>query len=611
MDGTSAPDKGSARDLAVATPSQLPAVPAALHCPPRLVEPHGDSVADLGRAIDRNFRGAIAPLTGGISPGGLSNAFGDWAAHLAMSPGHFAYMWVKAFRKAARFGTYATEVLMQPGAKRHCIEPLVQDRRFAAPQWQDPPFNLIQQAFLLGQQWWHNAATGVSGVSKHHEQVVDFLIRQGWDMFSPSNSPMLNPEVMERASSTGGVNFLIGYLNFLDDMMRSAQQKPPHGADAYVPGRAVAVTPGKVVFRNPLIELIQYAPRTEMVRPEPILIVPAWIMKYYILDLSPENSLVRYLTEAGYTVFMVSWRNPDAYDAQLGMEDYRRMGVMAALGAVSRITGGTKVHLAGYCLGGTLAAITAAAMARDGDDRLQSLTLFAAQTDFTEPGELSLFIGPAQVRFLEDVMWRDGYLDSHRMSGAFQLLRSNDLVWSRMVRNYLMGEREEMSDLMAWNADGTRLPARMHGEYLERMYLNNELARAQYPVEGRPVALTDIRAPVLAVGTERDHVAPWHSVYKIGLLTDTEVTFLVASGGHSAGIVSPRGPDGRHSRIAPRRHDAPHLDAERYMKETPIEEGSWWPGFVRWLDARSGAPVAPPAMGTALGDAPGTYVLEP
>jgi polyhydroxyalkanoate synthase len=458
--------------------------------------------------------------------------------------------------------------------------------------------------------------TDVRGVLPQHEKMVAFGTRQWLDMFSPSNFLLSNPEVLERTRAEGGMNLVRGAWNFLEDTERAVAGRKRVGTEAFRVGREVAVTPGKVVYRNRLIELIQYSPTTARVRPEPILIVPAWIMKYYILDLSPHNSLVRYLTEQGYTVFMISWKNPGPEDRELSMEDYRELGVMAALDAVVAIMPERKVHAVGYCIGGTLLAIAAAAMARDSDERLVSASFFAAQTDFTEAGELMLFINESQLAFLEDVMWSQGFLDSRQMAGTFQLLRSNDLVWSRMVRTYLMGEREPMTDLNAWNADATRMPYRQHSQYLRRLFLDNDLAEGRYPAGGRPVALSDIRVPIFAVGTETDHVAPWRSVFKFHLLTEAEVTFLLTSGGHNVGIVSEPGHPRRHYRVATKRSADRYVGPDAWLEKVPLKDGSWWPEWVAWLGARSGAPMPPPPMGAPAGayaplaDAPGSYVLQ-
>ena len=334
-----------------------------------------------------------------------------------------------------------------------------------------------------------------------------------------------------------------------------------------------------------------------MVRAEPILIVPAWIMKYYILDLSPANSLVRFLVERGHTVFIISWKNPGPEDRELRMDDYRTLGVMEALRAIRTIVPGARVHAVGYCLGGTLAAIAAAAMARDGEDCLQSLTLFAAETDFTEAGELMLFIDETEVAFLEDIMWDQGYLDTRQMAGAFQLLRSNDLIWSRLVHDYLLGQRQPMTDLMAWNADATRMPYRMHSEYLRKLFLNNELAQGRYIVGSRPITLTDIRAPIFTVATERDHVAPWRSVFKIHLLVDSDVTFVLTSGGHNAGIVSEPGHPRRSYQIATRKEGEIYIDPNQWQAVIPRCEGSWWPAWQSWLESHSTGQVASPSLG--------------
>jgi polyhydroxyalkanoate synthase len=314
---------------------------------------------------------------------------------------------------------------------------------------------------------------------------------------------------------------------------------------------------------------------------------------------------------------MISWRNPGGEQRDLGMSEYSRLGVEAALAAVSTICPSAKIHACGYCLGGTLLAIVAAAMARDGDDRLASVTLLAAQTDFTEAGELTLFTNESQVAYLEDTMWGQGYLDGRQMAGAFQLLRLNDLIWSQLVAQYLKGERSPMSDLMAWNADATRMPYRMHSEYLRHFFLENNLAEGRYILDGRPVALADLRIPIFAVGTETDHVAPWHSVYKIHLLADTAVTFVLTSGGHNAGIVSEPGHSHRLYRMTSHERADHYIDPESWHVVAARYEGSWWPAWAEWLVARSSEPVAPPAMGAAerglppLAPAPGSYVLMP
>jgi polyhydroxyalkanoate synthase len=564
-------------------------------------------------ALDQFLHSSLAHLTGGLSPAAIAEAYFVWATHLAFSPGKQQELLKKAVEKWQRLINQAQTLGLSDRAAP-CITPLPQDRRFVGEAWQRWPFSLIYQGFLLNQQWWHNATMDVGGVSRQHEAEVEFATRQLLDMFSPSNFLATNPEILSKSIASGGANLLKGFGNFMEDARRKLAAEKPIGTEAFKVGRDVAVTPGQVIYSNRLIELIQYAPTTATVRPEPILIVPAWIMKYYILDLSPSNSLVRHLIEQGFTVFMVSWKNPDEGDRNLGMDDYRQLGVKAALHAVGDVLPGRKVHSVGYCLGGTLLSIEAATMARDGDERLASITLLAAQTDFTEPGELSLFINESQIHFLEDAMREPGFLDAKQMAGAFQMLRSNDLIWSGMIHTYFMGEREPMIDLMAWNADATRLPYRMHSEYLRRLYLNNELAAGHFRTDGKAIALTDIRAPIFAIGTVRDHVAPWRSTYKIIQQTDTEVSYLLTSGGHNAGIISEPGHLHHSYQMMTRRASDRYIDPDIFQRETQTKTGSWWPEWSNWLKNYSGEPTSPPAMGVPgqppLCAAPGTYVLQ-
>ncbi|MDW7710530.1 MAG: alpha/beta fold hydrolase [Deferrisomatales bacterium] len=564
------------------------------------------------RNIDRLAHAWVGRATLGLSPASLLLAYADWALHFGFNPGKQAELWRNAAEKSFRFALYAAQAAGNPETPPF-IEPLPQDRRFHDPGWKTWPFNALQQGFLLSEQWWHYATTGVRGLSRRHENIVSFAARQVLDMCAPSNFPWTNPEVLRTAWQTGGGSLAQGFENWVEDECRALAGEPPVGAEVYEVGRNLAVTPGKVVYRNRLIELLQYEPATDEVQAEPVLVVPAWIMKYYILDLSPENSLIKYLVGRGHTVFTISWKNPGPEDRDLGLEDYRTLGIGAALEAVGRIAPDRKVHGVGYCLGGTLLAIAAAAMARDGVDRLRSLTMLAAQTDFTEAGEIMLFIDESQITFLEDVMWEKGYLDNRQMAGAFQALRSKDLIWSRVVHDYLLGGRTSMNDLMAWNADATRMPYRMHAEYLRKLFLNNDLFEGRYRVGDRPVALSDIRVPIFLVGTETDHVAPWRSTYKLHMPADTDVTFVLTSGGHNAGIVSEPGHRGRSFRIATRREGDPYIDPETWRERTPVQEGSWWPGWAEWLAEHSTGPVPPPPLGLPgsplLGDAPGTYVL--
>jgi polyhydroxyalkanoate synthase len=565
--------------------------------------------------LDQVLRANLARLTGNLSPASVGLAYADWAVHLATAPGKQLELAIHAWRKAARLGVYATELAGQPDTPP-CIDPLPNDHRFDAPEWRRLPFDLIYQNFLLVQQWWWNAGNAVHGVAPVHEKRVQFLHRQMLDVVAPSNFPLTNPRVFDRSVREGGRNFVRGAQNVLDDLRRHLTGELPEGAEDFRPGEAVATTPGRVVYRNRLIELIQYAPASKTVYPEPVLVVPAWIMKYYILDLSPHNSLIGYLVEQGHTVFCISWHNPTEADRDLGLEDYRRLGIAAARRAIQAIVPGKAIHAMGYCIGGTLLAIEAARMARDGERDFASLSFLATQVDFTEPGELELFVDESEVSYLEDVMWSRGYLDTREMAGAFQMLRSADLIWSRGVQTYLLGEREEMFDLKAWNADATRMPYRMHSEYLRHLFLGNELAYGRYCVDERPVALPDIAAPVFAVATETDHIAPWRSVYKLHLLSDTEITFALTRGGHNAGIVSEPGHPRRSFRIAVTGPADPYRDPDDWVAQAEDREGSWWPAWHRWLARRSGRRRDPPQLGnTEAGyppqdPAPGRYVLE-
>ncbi len=589
--------------------------------PTPLREPlEAEAVRKQTPAVDRLTHAWQARFTQAMSPTVLRLAFSDWAEHLANAPGKQLELVEEAANNWIRLLLYPNQHAKDPECPP-CIQPLPHDRRFTHPAWQQAPFDVIYQGFLLNQQWWHDATTGISGVVPGNERMVEFTTRQMLDVVSPANFPWTNPVVLRATIEQSGQNFVRGFANLIEDLGRVVTGRPPVGTENFVVGRNVATTKGKVVYRNELIELLQYAPSTDTVRPEPVLIVPAWIMKYYILDLSPDNSMVRYLLANGFTVFMISWRNPTADRRDIGMDDYRRLGIEAALKAVAAICPDAKVHACGYCLGGTLLSIAAAQMGRDHDDRLASVTLFAAETDFSEAGELMLLVNEGQVAFLEDLMWEQGYLDARKMAGSFQILRSNDLIWSQVVRQYMLGERPAMTDLMAWITDTTRMPYRMHSEYLRHLFLGNDLAEGRYIADGRPIALPDIRTPMFVVGTETDHIAPWRSVYKIHLLTDTDITFVLTTGGHNVGILGwgerRQGLPSRAFRIAERPAHGSHLDPETWVSTAEQRDGSWWPAWTAWLAQRSGKLTATPTLGApekgypVLAEAPGSYVIEP
>lgn len=587
-----------------------------LKCQPMEEKDARDKASYEGLAYDVMLHSSIGRVTGWLSPASLGLAIFDWWSHLLISPAKQFDLVQKAWDSFYQFNleTATYSGLLPCNLKLYC-KPRSEDTRFKNELWGDAPFNLYSQSFLFCEKWWDDATKNIRGVSKHHEDVVNMTMRQILDLFSPSNNPFTNPEVISATIHSGGANFVAGWSNFIEDAYRIKNKLLPAGTEKFCVGDKVAITRGKVVYRNHLIELIQYTATTPEVEAEPILIVPAWIMKYYILDLSPHNSLVKFLVSKGHTVFMISWRNPTSEDRNLGLDDYLNLGIMNSIDMIQKIIPDKKIHATGYCLGGTLLAMAAAAMDLTNDERLKSMTLFAAQTDFKEPGELSLFIDPSQIAYLEDIMWEKGYLDGSQMSWAFSMLRSNDLIWSRMIHDYLLGKRRPINDLIAWDYDTTRLPYKMHSEYLHHLFLHNELVQGHYTVNRKKIALSDIKVPVFVVSTLKDHVSPWRSVYKIQLYMNTDVTFVLASGGHNAGIVSEPGHKNRSYQVAARRKGDRYINPDLWLEKAEKHDGSWWPEWNSWLNQLSSGKTPPPAMGDPkrdfqLYDAPGHYVFE-
>ena len=583
----------------------------------------------MENAWNDRVRGKLSRSMMGLSPMALNLSAADWAMHLAAAPGKQ--------RELLRYGLHLQRMVASSTLKQ---EDSVKDesagetdRRFRAPGWSQWPYRSIKEGFKASESWW-DAAVQVDGVTRHNQHMVSFFARQWVDALCPANWPWCNPEVLTKANDTQGQSLRDCYQYLLKDLGQLAQQWVDTPPEALPPlefevGKDVAVTPGQVVFRNHLIELICYTPKTATVHPEPLLIVPSCIMKYYILDLSPKNSMVRYLLEQGHSVFIVSWRNPTAEDSKLTIADYLSSGVLAAMEAVQSRSGAQRIHAMGYCLGGTFLSIVAATLGRLARQKkrersklekalipaqlpeLASVLLLAAQTDFTEPGELGVFIDEDQLATLRQRMQRKGYMSGRDMGSSFQFLSSREQVWSRSMRRYWLGEPEAGFDLMSWNADQTRLPAAMHTEYLSSMFLDNALARGQYHFAGTAVALMDIAVPMMVVATTKDHVAPWRSVYRIHLQTSAPVTFVLAAGGHNAGIVSEPGHPRRSYQISTETDDQVWTDPDEWAATTPVVQGSWWEAMHSWLKQHSGERVAPPVIKSeyVLADAPGDYVM--
>ncbi|AWN74808.1 alpha/beta fold hydrolase [Legionella anisa] len=558
---------------------------------------------DLFNLIDKYYQANLGKFTASISPASVATSFFSWGAQLAQAPGTFlklnAYPLLHCFDFIERLINQE-----KPGNGK--------DVRFHTEKWALYPWRLWAEQFLQIEEWYLNAANEIPGLNEPNRRIVSFTIKQLLDAISPSNFVLTNPDLLQETLNSSGENLIRGTQLGLQDLIEKLTGTPPAGVEHFIPGKQVALTKGKVVFKNHLIELIQYEAQTPKVYKEPILIIPAWIMKYYILDLLPENSLVNWLVQQGHTVFIVSWLNPTSEDRNLAIDDYYRQGAMAAIDKISTLMPNTKIHLMGYCIGGTLAMITAATMAKDHDHRLKSLSLLAAQGDFTEAGELLLFINNSQVSFLENIMWEKGYLDTKLMAGSFQMLRSYDLIWSKMVQDYMHGTQRGMIALLAWNADTTRMPHKMHSEYLEKLFLKNEFSEGQYTIEGKHIAPENIRLPAFVVSTEKDHVSPWKSVYKTHLLIKHEdITFVLTNGGHNAGIVSEPGHPGRSYLIRKQSKEETYISPQHWLEIAETKKGSWWIAWHNWLVRQSTHGMSlPPKIDKNLPDAPGTYVLQ-
>jgi len=493
------------------------------------------------------------------------------------------------------------------------VTPERNDKRFKAREWSESfIFDLIKQSYLLTSNWLMETVTGVDGLDPTNARKVNFYTRQFVDAISPSNFVLTNPEILRATLTSNGENLLHGLENLLKDLERGGGKLAIRMTDmeAFEVGRNIAITPGKVIFRNPLIELIQYTPTTKTVYQRPLLIFPPWINKFYILDLTAEKSFIKWAVAQGYTVFVVSWANPDDELANKTFESYLLEGVYPALDAVELATGEKEVNAIGYCIGGTLLTAALAHMAAKGDKRIKAATFFAAQADFSEAGELKVFIDTEQIDALGEKMDRaGGLLESNEMSNTFNMLRSNDLIWSFVVNNYLLGKEPAPFDLLYWNSDQTNMPKEMHLFYLRECYLNNTLSRGEMVLGGEKLDLGKIKIPVYLQSSIDDHIAPYRSVYKSTKLLGGEVNFIIAGSGHIAGVINP--PSANKYQYWSNK-ELPD-DVEEWRKGATEHPGSWWPGWHIWHSAKSGkkVPARVPGSGKlkVLQDAPGSYVL--
>ena len=487
------------------------------------------------------------------------------------------------------------------------------DKRFSAPDWEQNPFyETLKESYLLASEYLLKEAEETDGEDTAEQRRLKFHLKQFVDAMAPVNYLLTNPAALKRAFETGGASLAEGTRNLLGDLQEGRMSMTD--ANAFKPGENLAITPGKIVYRNELIELIQYEPTTEKVYETPVMFIPPWINRYYILDLQPKNSFVKYLVDQGFTVFMISWKNPDASMEDIHFEDYMTKGPLAAAEAVRDITGSEKVNPVGYCVGGTLLAVALAWLAAGDDENpFGSPTFMVALHDFSEVGETEVFIDEPQIEFMEQQMLERGYLDNRKMANMFNLLRSNDLIWSNVVNNYLLGQKPPAFDLLYWNSDGTRMARDAHSFYLRNTYLENNLVRpGKVGIKGRKIDLGKIDGDIYAVGAERDHIVPWASAWKISKIANGTTRFALANSGHIAGMINP--PSKGKGRYWATENGGAFDTAEAWREKAKEHEGSWWEDWTKWLEDRSSKKVNPPRMGSdnypALVDAPGTYVLE-
>ena len=574
---------------------------------------HMTEIAEKSQRLVADF---LARQSGDDSGVGVANpmaigaAFFEMTARLMSDPARLMQAQMALWNDYLRLWQHTTQRMLG-GQAAPLVEPGPEDRRFRDQAWSDNAlFDFIKQSYLLTARWVQSAVKDVEGLDERTARKVDFYTRQFVDALAPSNFVLTNPEVLRATIESRGENLLNGLKNLLDDLERGKGRLHISMTDmaAFKIGENVAATPGKVVYQNELIQLIQYAPTTETVKRRPLLIIPPWINKFYILDLRPRNSFIRWAVGQGHTVFVMSWVNPDERLAAKTFEDYMREGPLAALAAIEQATGERTANVIGYCLGGTLLAATLAYMAAKRDNRIKSATYLVTMVDFQEAGELSVFIDEEQLQALEQRMSKKGYLEARDMHTTFNMLRANDLIWSFVVNNYLLGKQPFPFDLLYWNADSTRMPAAMHSFYLRKMYQENLLVKpGGITLAGVPLDLRRIKTPSFLLSTREDHIAPWRSAYAATQLYAGPVKFVLSASGHIAGVVSP--PGGKYGHW---QNDSNPPTPEEWLTGATQVQDSWWPVWERWVSQYAGGevPARQPGDGKLkpIEDAPGSYV---
>jgi polyhydroxyalkanoate synthase len=557
----------------------------------------------LTRWAARESAGSLDPLNVSGAFFALLKAMGEDRETVLESQVQFWRDWMGLWESTARRVLGSREIAP-------VITPPPGDRRFRDKEWQqNEVFDFIKQSYLLAANATQSMVANLDGIPDNERKRVEFYTRQFADAFAPTNFVLTNPEVMRATLASNGENLVKGLDNLIADIERGRGELAiRQSADGFVIGENIATAPGKVVFRNRLIELLQYEPTTAEVYERPLLIFPPWINKFYILDLRAENSFIRWLADQGYTVFVVSWANPDSELAEMGFEDYMREGIFAALEAVKDATGVEDPNCVGYCIGGTLLAASLAYMAAKKDHRIHSATFWAAQTDFSEAGDLSVFVDEAQLEALEEQMKENGgVLDGAKMAGTFNMLRANDLIWSFVISNYMLGKSPMPFDLLYWNSDTTRMPEKLHLSYLRQCYKDNALAKGKMTLDGVKLDLSKVKVPVYLQSAREDHIAPANSVFKATKLFAGPVRFIMAGSGHIAGVINP--PAAKKYQYWTNSKKTETL--EGWRKGATEHAGSWWPDWDKWLAKLSGAkiPARHPGDGKlkVLGDAPGKY----